>query len=52
MTSTANPGRQSIDYKRHGPEYARRPDPRIAARKNAALGDSAMVVNVGAGGAL
>ena len=51
MTSAANPGRQSIDYELHGHEYARRPDPRIAARMNAALGDAPMVVNVGAAGA-
>ena len=42
MTSAANPGRQSTDYERHGHEheYARRPDPTIAARMNAALGDA------------
>jgi hypothetical protein len=51
MTRTADPGRQSIDYERHGHRYARhrRPDPRIAARVHAALGDARTVVNVGAG---
>jgi len=40
-----------VDYERHGRSYAaqRRPDPRIAARIWAALGDAATVVNVGAG---
>jgi hypothetical protein len=51
MTSTAGSGHQSIDYERHGHGYARhrRPDPRIAARVHAALGDARTVVNVGAG---
>ena len=51
MTSTANSGHQSIDYERHGHGYARhrRPDPRLAARMHAALGDARTVVNVGAG---
>jgi len=41
----------SVDYERHGRTYAlhRRPDPRIAARIHAALGDARTVVNVGAG---
>jgi SAM-dependent methyltransferase len=40
-----------VDYERHGRSYARhrRPDPRIAARIHAALGDSRTVLNVGAG---
>jgi len=40
-----------VDYDRHGRTYARhrRTDPRIAARIHAALGDSATVLNVGAG---
>ncbi|MFL5845312.1 MAG: class I SAM-dependent methyltransferase [Solirubrobacteraceae bacterium] len=40
-----------VDYERHGLGYARhrRPDPRIAARIHAALGDARSVVNVGAG---
>jgi SAM-dependent methyltransferase len=40
-----------VDYERHGRTYARhrRPDPRIAARIHAALGDARTVVNVGAG---
>ena len=40
-----------VDYERHGRTYAhhRRPDPRIAARIHAALGDSRTVLNVGAG---
>jgi hypothetical protein len=46
MTSATNPGRQSIDYERHGHEYARWPDPRIGARMSAALGDAPMVVNI------
>lgn len=39
------------DYERHGAGYAqrRRPDPRIAARIHAALGDARTVLNVGAG---
>jgi SAM-dependent methyltransferase len=43
------PGR--VDYERHGRTYAqhRRPDPRIAARIHAALGDARTVLNVGAG---
>jgi SAM-dependent methyltransferase len=51
MASTETPGHQSIDYERHGRGYARhrRPDPRIAARIHAALGDARTVVNVGAG---
>lgn len=42
---------RSVDYERHGRGYAvrRRPDPRIAARIHAALGDAKTVVNVGAG---
>jgi SAM-dependent methyltransferase len=41
----------SVDYEVHGRTYAqhRRPDPRIAARIHAALGDARTVVNVGAG---
>ncbi len=40
-----------VDYEHHGCTYAqhRRPDPRIAARVHAALGDACTVVNVGAG---
>lgn len=40
-----------VDYERHGRTYARhrRPDPRIAARIRAALGDARTVLNVGAG---
>jgi SAM-dependent methyltransferase len=40
-----------VDYDEHGRTYTRtrRPDPRIAARIDAALGDSRTVVNVGAG---
>jgi SAM-dependent methyltransferase len=40
-----------VDYERHGRTYARhrRPDPRIAARIHAALGDAHTVLNVGAG---
>lgn len=40
-----------VDYERHGRTYSlhRRPDPRIAARVHAALGDARTVVNVGAG---
>ena len=40
-----------VDYERHGRTYAshRRPDPRIAARIQAALGDARTVLNVGAG---
>jgi SAM-dependent methyltransferase len=40
-----------VDYERHGRTYAlhRRPDPRIAARVHAALGDARTVLNVGAG---
>jgi SAM-dependent methyltransferase len=40
-----------VDYERHGRTYARhrRPDPRIAARIHAALGDAQTVLNVGAG---
>jgi SAM-dependent methyltransferase len=40
-----------VDYERHGRKYARhrRPDPRIAARIHAALGDARTVLNVGAG---
>ena len=39
------------DYDAHGAGYARRrqPDPRIAARVHAALGDARTVLNVGAG---
>ncbi len=45
------PGWRSIDYDTHGAGYAalRRPDPVIAARIEAALGDARTVVNVGAG---
>jgi SAM-dependent methyltransferase len=40
-----------VDYERHGRTYAlhRRPDPRIAERIRAALGDARTVLNVGAG---
>lgn len=40
-----------VDYEQHGLTYAghRRPDPRIAARIHAALGDARTVLNVGAG---
>jgi SAM-dependent methyltransferase len=40
-----------FDYERHGAGYAsvRRPDPRIAARVQAALGSGRTVLNVGAG---
>jgi SAM-dependent methyltransferase len=40
-----------FDYEAHGGGYAvrRRPDPRIAARFHAALGDARTVLNVGAG---
>jgi SAM-dependent methyltransferase len=40
-----------VDYEHHGRTYARhrRPDPRIAARIHAALGDARTVLNVGAG---
>jgi SAM-dependent methyltransferase len=40
-----------VDYDTHGRTYTRhrRPDPRIAARIRAALGDARTVVNVGAG---
>jgi SAM-dependent methyltransferase len=40
-----------VDYDEHGRTYTRhrRPDPRIAARIHAALGDARTVVNVGAG---
>src|SRR5438552_7917185 len=40
-----------FDYDTHGQGYARRrrPDPRIAARIHAALGDARTVLNVGAG---
>jgi SAM-dependent methyltransferase len=40
-----------VDYEHHGRTYAqhRRPDPRIAARIDAALGDARTVLNVGAG---
>lgn len=40
-----------FDYEARGPGYAlvRRPDPRIAARVHAALGDARTVLNVGAG---
>ena len=46
MSSPAASGRQSIDYERHGHGYARRrrPDPTIAARIHAALGDTRTVV--------
>lgn len=41
----------TVDYERHGRTYAhhRQPDPRIAARIHAALGDARTVLNVGAG---
>jgi SAM-dependent methyltransferase len=40
-----------VDYEQHGTTYGRhrRPDPRIAARIDAALGDSRTVLNIGAG---
>ncbi|MGO8906835.1 MAG: class I SAM-dependent methyltransferase [Solirubrobacteraceae bacterium] len=40
-----------VDYEQHGRSYARhrRPDPRIAQRIHAALGDAQTVLNVGAG---
>src|ERR1700680_2161251 len=40
-----------VDYERHGFTYARyrRPDPRIAARVHAALGEPRTVLNVGRG---
>jgi ubiquinone/menaquinone biosynthesis C-methylase UbiE len=40
-----------VDYERHGLTYAqhRQPDPRIAQRIHAALGDAQTVLNVGAG---
>jgi Methyltransferase domain len=40
-----------VDYEQHGRTYVRdrRPDPRIAARIQAALGDARTVLNVGAG---
>jgi SAM-dependent methyltransferase len=40
-----------VDYEQHGRTYARhrRPDPRIAARIDAALGSARTVLNVGAG---
>lgn len=40
-----------VDYEHHGRTYARhrRPDPRIAERIHAALGDARTVLNVGAG---
>jgi SAM-dependent methyltransferase len=43
--------RPFVDYERHGRTYAehRRPDPRIAARIDGALGDAMTVLNVGAG---
>lgn len=44
-------GRPTVDYEQHGRTYARHrePDPRIAARIHAALGDARTVLNVGAG---
>lgn len=50
VTDRARPA-GDFDYERHGDGYAavRRPDPRIAARVHAALGDSRTVLNVGAG---
>jgi SAM-dependent methyltransferase len=44
-------GRPKVDYEVAGRTYAvhRRPDPRIAARVHAALGDARTVLNVGAG---
>ena len=43
--------RSGVDYEEHGRTYSthRRPDPRIAARIHAALGDARTVLNVGAG---
>lgn len=43
--------RPRVDYDVHGRTYARhrRPDPRLAARIHAALGDARTVVDVGAG---
>jgi SAM-dependent methyltransferase len=43
--------RPRVDYERYGRTYARhrRPDPRIAARIHAALGEARTVLNVGAG---
>jgi SAM-dependent methyltransferase len=40
-----------VDYEQHGTTYGRhrRPDPRIAARIHAALGDSKTLLNIGAG---
>ena len=40
-----------VDFEQHGRTYARhrRPDPRIAERIHAALGDARTVLNVGAG---
>jgi SAM-dependent methyltransferase len=40
-----------VDYERHGRTYSqhRRPDPRIAARIQAALGNARTVLNIGAG---
>ena len=50
MTTREHPA-GDFDYERHGADYAsvRRPDPRIAARVLAALGESRTVLNVGAG---
>src|SRR5918997_4578087 len=47
----ADEPRPRVDYEEHGRTYARhrRPDPGIAARIHAALGDARTVVNVGAG---
>jgi SAM-dependent methyltransferase len=47
----ADPPAGDFDYDARGPGYAlvRRPDPRIAARVHAALGDARTVLNVGAG---
>ena len=50
MTTRERPA-GDFDYEQHGAGYAsvRRPDPRIAARVLASLGDSRTVLNVGAG---
>lgn len=43
--------RPTVDYEQHGRTYARHrePDPRVATRIHAALGDARTVLNVGAG---
>lgn len=50
MTTGERPA-GDFDYEQHGAGYAaqRQPDPRIAARVHAALGESRTVLNVGAG---